>query len=400
MKAIYRTPFFRTEVAASYLKESSKDAIYCMIGREDNPRGVRYNDTIFNTGDGAWPGLDTDPPEPLNSVDHDRELWDFAIAAKRLSSTDVTFALNRYLDLDGDEGSRLWIDHQADNNTRFLPASRLYSPVQTSTTNGDWIEENNCILINDNREVFLCVDRGKNPTANWEDYHVLSIGDDVTEYMKVPSLMNHKSESDYSTGLYDDNEYYKDGYRSLIKINMTPGQDNGQNYYVWKYICTIDHHMYNNFVSPQSNWIPINYYDVLGETDPAKNHTAETQDAKNDGYAPFILGLRYLIFRAFMPSSNEPGHGLPYNLNFRQTWFVKNPEDTNGNIANFTFGYMPNSISEMSPVLDSRYGDANHGQAGISTFTKYSGDIIYVEHRPSIYRQEDQTEEVFAIFSY
>lgn len=389
MKAIYRTPFFRTDVAAKYLKDSLASVIYCFIGREDDPKGVKRDGSIFAAGDGQWLINENDPPNPMNTHDHDNELWDFAIGAKKLSSFDITFALNRFVS-DGAAGSRLWSDHVEDNDSEYNGLSRIFTPIDSSSSNGEFIEERNCVIVNEDREVFLCVERIDDGT-DISATHSLPLSG-----IKTPRLSSHSSLIEVDA---------RDGTRSIIAIDMdseraSSSTPRGTNHYVWKYICTINNNLWINFITPQSAWIPINY-DVSAS---ASGHVdADTQDddsVRLGGNSPYILGLRYVIFRCFLDSSDVPGSGMPYGLNFRQTWFVKDVLDATENLATFEYGYMPNSVSSMSPPLDSGYADATHGINTIDSFTKYSGSIFYVEHRPPVFRQGDQTEEIFVVFSY
>ena len=392
MKAIYRTPFFRTDVAALYLKDALANHIYCFIGREDDPKGTKKDNTIFSVGDGQWLINENDPPEPLNSIEHDEtEVWDYGIAAKRLTNKDMTFVINRFLDVGGNAGTRLWSDHINDGSSEYNALSRVFSPIDFTSTNGEFVEETNCVLINEDREVFLCVGRVDDGSDLTQTHSLPLTG------IKTPRLSTH------FPLIEPDSEFYGDDTNSIIVIDMeservAAGDPRGANHYVWKYICTIDTSLWTNFVSPQSSWIPINFADSKTE---AGHVSAETQDDIGpDGNSPYILGLRYIIFRSFLDASLTPNNGLPYGLNFRQTWFVKNPLDGVGEPASFTYGYLPNSVSSMSPPLNALYDEGEHGDATINTFTKYSGDIFYVEHRPPVFRQEDQTEEIFAVFSY
>lgn len=411
MTAIFRTPSFRTEVAGSFIKEAGDAAtrLFMIIGREDDPRGTKYIDgSIFSAGDGEWLD-DTAPPTPENSVDQDRDLWDMAIAGKYVSENDVVFGLPRtneitknYMGVLTDfTYSVLW-DDLKDTVVYAEPASRVYEPYKFDTTNGDENFENHNILINSDREVWLCVDRGEGAdvTGVESDYVLNELAGDV------PFLSLHASDFEIDT------EFFNDGTNSILKLGfvgddaVTPGVAAK---YTWKFICRINEDTWDSILNEQSNWVPINYAStvVTAPFEAGGEYPAiDTQDAFGDGLAPFILSLRHVLIRSLLTVSSTPGDGLPGNMNFRQIFLVRDPIDPQtGNPALFDFGYMPNSNPAMSPLIDGAYADSGDysldpDNGDITTFTKYSGRILYVENRQPIYRQADQTEEVFTVFSY
>ena len=389
MPAIFRTPYIRTAIAAGYLESLQNQTLYCIIGRENDPKGVKTDGSIFVDGDGLWMD-DTNPPDPTNSDVGDQDLWNLAIAGKQVDLRDKTLVLNRFFNTATTSFTRLWDDHIADNNNLYNPLSRIFVPFDLSINDGTFNEDNNTILVNQDREVFLCVDRAA--SGLFTATHSLPL-----DGTKTPSLTNH------SNLLETDSVYFKDGLNSIIVIDMEAERINtsspeGDNHYVWKYITTLDANSFANFISPQSNWIPINYANVLG---PLTTNGAESQDSLGtSGNAPFILGLRHLMLRAFLDSSDTPGFGLPENINYREVFFVENPMDGDGVLATTNYAYMPNSVSDMSPPLDAAYNLPGHGVPGINTLTKYTGNILYTETRAPVFRQVGQTDEIFAILSY
>lgn len=410
MTAIFRTPNFRTEVAASIIEEFAdiNTRLYAIIGREDDPRGTKYADgSIFAAGDGQWLD-DTAPPDPENSTVYDRQLWDMAVAGKYLEEKDILFALPKTNEIsrnyDGSattfEYSVIW--NEVRSTTEYPnPASRVYEPFTFTTEDGDYNFEAHNILINNNREVFLCVARGDdvdNPAPGGIDFVLNETAGDV------PSLDLHAGD------FVPDTDFFNDGTNSIITIGTRGDSQatDAESKYTWKFICRIDENIWNAIVNEQTDWVPINFNNIVDTADFEAGGDFEdidTQDAIGNGNAPFILSLRHVLLRSLLEVGSVPGDGMPGDLNFRQVFIVRDPHDYDGNVAQFNYGYMPNSNTSMSPLIDAAYADSGNytldpAQGDIDTFTKYTGRIIYVENRQPIYRQDDQTEEIFTIFSY
>lgn len=406
MTAIFRTPNFRTEVAAAFIAEMahSSSRLYAMIGREDDPRGTKYEDgSIFSAGDGEWL-VDSSPPTPENSIVYDRELWDYAIAGKYVEDVDIVFTVPRYNTITRNysgsatafDYSVLWND--VSNTTEYSnPASRVYEPYDFTTTNGNYNFESHNLLINEDREVYLCVARGDdydNPAPGGPDFILNESAGDV------PFLSLHAS------NFVEDTDFFNDGTTSILTLGTSSGNESK---YTWKFICRIDQNIWDSIVNSQTNFIPMNFNTILDTADFTVGGAYEdidTQDSIGNGNAPFILSLRHVMLRSLLEVSNTPGDGMPGNMNFRQVWLVRNPHDSQtGDAALFSFGYMPNSNPNMSPLIDVGYSDSGDysldpSNGDINTFEKYTGRVLYVENRQPIFRQDDQTEEIFTIFSY
>lgn len=396
MSATFKVPEMRTEIAGNFIKQFTSPTstpIYLMIGRENNPKGVKADLSTFANGDGQWEidandGVTEIVPNPedqwnallASNVKAEEDLWDHAIAGQRIENRDVLFVIPSHSSSPalGEPVPRRYseIDVTRDDH-------RVYEAYDFFEHSDDYNFTAHNLLINDDREVFICV---KVPEAGHE-HHV------------TPDLV--PSTAIFDEAFVNDTEYFKDGLESILALPTGVGITSEMQY-IWKYVGTIDIDIWENIVHENSKWIPLNFYTTVSNPSP------RSQDSLNSPYGnmPYILGARHVIFRALLKTSNVPDQGMPTDLEYRQVWLIANPNgkaynDVSFVPATFTYGYMPNSDPAMSTPLDVAYDPGQtHGVNTINTFEKYSGRVLYVENRLPISRANDQTEEVFAVFSY
>lgn len=229
------------------------------------------------------------------------------------------------------------------SNTFFGEGDDVYRPYDETNPN-IWSE--NIVLVNADNEVWLCLRAPSGSVA----------------LTTVPNANLPLSPDDF---------FLNDG---LYSIWDDPGSD-----YRFKYLYTFSTAQAQNFLL--NEWLPVNFGPTANASDTI------SQDQFGNGRAPFILNARYLLIRAELEAATD-GSELPAGLNYRQIAFLKNPEDADGNRLVSSVAFAENT------------GYDNTTDPNSEKFTKYSGDILYIENRAPVFRQADQTEEIQTIITF
>lgn len=371
--AIFRTNAARVENAANFVlrfreaNASTDNRMYCLIGRETNPYGA-------SAGSGLW-DIESTPPVPLDVAATDSAFWDTVIGGQRVSALDIVLLVPKF-------AATYWAEGQT---------GKVETDFDIYNTNDAALGTKNFYCQNHLNEVFLCVKKGRN------------VGDTANVAPTIQPVFA--------------SVYANPATRPAIKVDDVGGSNylvlgdkkqtviTGADGWVWKYLYTVHPNFIQRGLISQTNWLPVNFGVNVTQSNDVQQPASQSQDnietanAGVFGQSYKILGARFVMIRSGLSAGAADGttEVLPSNLNYRQVALVVNPKSTElvtsgvpadgFKRATFNVGYNPNSQSG----------------SGLSTyrqFTKKTGDLIYIENRPPVYRVEDQTEEIRAIMSF
>ena len=108
--------------------------LYAVIGREDDPQGTDDASVVYPVGSGLWP-VDSAPPNATQTLGEADEFWNTAIAAKRVSQTNIYAVIPR----------RNWT-----TATPYVPYPKNDPNYQAASA----------VVITDLNEVWVCVTAG------------------------------------------------------------------------------------------------------------------------------------------------------------------------------------------------------------------------------------------------
>jgi hypothetical protein len=345
----------------SGLGDTSKDNhLYTMIGREDDPTGLKLNELTngkwtlsgaYAAGDGIWgSGLyltddgnsDDEPPTATKSIQMANRFWATAIAAKKVTPSDIHLMIPRIN----------WVTGTVYN---VRPADGVVGNTWYDVNPPD----NDFYILNSDEEVWLCVAKGADPGLGPPEIV-------ATTSTIQPSLA--------AGGLTADTSYFRDGKTSIFG---SPTTGDG---YVWKYMFKLTATLINTLLL--DDWIPVPCTnDSLW---PTGSQTAllERDRGRDDAYS--LLGARHVIIRSELTAGDAVSGLLPAGLRYRQVALVKNP-------------CLAGTFTRAAAPI---YYQANSINLVANQLEPFIGDIIYLENRSPITREENQTEEFKTIFVF
>lgn len=307
---------------------------------------------------------------------------------KLVEGADGSFSLSgSYSSADGEWGSTLYADESGDTDEAPPAASRTIlqdkrfwataigakkiapSDIHLIVPRINWTTGTTYNLRDPDSATWYDVDY-ENPSTN--DFYVLNSQNEVWLLVaKDATATTSTVEPLLSGSLTADNTYFKDGKVAIFGTTGTGDK------YVWRYLFKLTSALINTLLLEQ--WLPV----------PCTNDTLWSPDTdpertlgRDDAY--IHLGARHVIVRSELDAGPNGSGKLPSGLRYRQLALIQNPYTGATTRATGSIYYQKNSIN--GAVSDE--------------LVPFMGNILYLENRSPIAREDSQTEVFKTIFIF
>lgn len=349
----------RTERAFSFVSQFRSDNsgtgdltkdnhLYTFIGREDDPTGLALNEAA----DGSW--------SLSGSIAAGDGVWGELYGSDDGTDDDTPPTASKTIQM----SNRFWATAIAAKKVAPSDIHLMIPRIDWVTgttynvrpaTSATWYNAsspaNDFYILNSDEEVWLCVAKGAGATTS------------TTE----PSLA--------AGGLTADTTFLRDGKTSIS------GTVGAGDQYVWKYMFSLTSALINTLLL--DDWIPVPCTDDTLWPTGSQTALLERTRGRDDSYS--LLGARHVIVRSSLTAGDSVSGLLPAGLRYRQIALIKNPCIA---AADFT--------RASGPI----YYQANSINLTANQLKPFLGDMIYLENRSPITREENQTEEFKTIFVF
>lgn len=204
------------------------------------------------------------------------------------------------------------------------------------------------------------------------DYYVLNQYNECWLLVaKDPTATTSTVEPYLGGSLTNDTAYLKDGKQSIFGSTGTGDK------YVWRYLFKLTSSLVNNLLL--EDWMPVPYIETLWSpsSDP------ERTKGRDDSYVH--IGTRHVLIRSKLDSGPNGSGKLPSGVRYRQLALIQNPIlESGGTRATGSVYYNKNTVNGSSS----------------DQLRPFCGDILYLENRSPIAREENQTEEFKTILAF
>lgn len=348
----------RSQRAAAFVQQFKEDNsgtgdqtkdnhLYCVIGREDDPAGLK----LVENSDGSF--------SLSGSYSAGDGVWGSSLYSDESGNTDeAPPSASKTIRQD----KRFWAT--AIGAKKISP-----SDIHLVAPRINWVSGTVYNLRNPNSVSWYDVDY-ENPSSN--DFYVLNSQNEVWLLVaKHATATTSTVEPLLSGSLSADTTYLKDGKVSIF------GTTGAGDKHVWRYLFKITPAVASNLLLEK--WMPVPCTDDTlwsPDTDP------ERTLGREDSY--FYLGARHAIVRAELDAGPDGSGKLPSGLRYRQLALIQNPYTSSTVRATGPIYYQKNSVNGSSS----------------DDLVPFIGNVLYLENRSPIAREDAQTEVFKTLFTF